>query len=168
MIIPTKRKEELSISYLNALCAVQYIALEIRKHDNDGKDACLSKTIIRRDNGEKFDAKFDVQLKASSTGYTEHTNDYAYAIEMKLFNDLKRPSPLKCYLFLLILPEDETKWVIHTIDELVIKKCMYWLDLNELSFSDNTSKITLRIPKKNVVTSELLEDLLQQSASNLA
>ena len=166
-VIPTKPKEELSISYLNVLCAVRGIALDVRKHDDDGRDASLSKKIIIKNTGNEFYAQFDVQLKASSIGYTEHTNDYAYAIDVALFHKLRQRAVTKCYLFLLILPENESEWVIHSIDELVLKKCMYWLDLCEQPPCDNVSKVTLRIPKENIVTSEKLEDFLQQSANIL-
>ena len=167
-MIPTNRKEELSISYLNALCAVQGIAMERRKHDNDGIDFNLHKEIICKDDISKFRAQFDVQLKASSSGYTEYENHYAYAIDMKIFNDLRRPATVKPYIFLLILPKEEQEWLIHTIDELMIKKCMFWLDLLELPPSDNTSNITLHFPKENVVTLEQLEEFLQKSASEIA
>jgi len=40
-MIDTKRKEELSLAYLQAVCAVRGISLNYNKHDDDGIDLTL-------------------------------------------------------------------------------------------------------------------------------
>lgn len=42
-----KRKEEISKSYLNAICAVCGVSMEAHVHDDDGIDALLKKVIVR-------------------------------------------------------------------------------------------------------------------------
>jgi len=165
-MIDTKRKEVLSLSYMEALCAIRGIAVETHKHDDDGIDAHLSKTITRKD-GYKFIAQINVQLKASSAQYKEYEYHYTYPLKKKAFDDLRLPATAKPYLFLLILPQDEKEWVLHSIDELIIKRCMFWLDLANMPSNENTSSVTVSIPKINVVSPEALEEFLIDVADRI-
>jgi hypothetical protein len=159
------KKEEISLGYLKAICASQGISMNENRRDEDGIDAYLSK-ILLRSNGSKFNAKIDVQLKSSSCGYVEHNNYYAYPLKVKNYNDLREPSSTKPYLFLLVLPENEQDWVIHDIDKLMIKKCMFWLDLADEPETKNTSTITVHFPKTQIVSPEVLESMLQEDMRN--
>jgi len=165
-MIDTKRKEEISKSYLNALCAVKGIGMDIKTHDDDGTDAMLYKVISRKSGG-KIRAQIDIQLKSSSTSYTEHNGYFAYSLKKKNYDDLRMPSTNKSFLFLLILPTNESDWVTHTIKELVIKQCMYWIDLSGFPNSANSSKITVHLQKTNAVTSDVLEDFLYKVAEGV-
>jgi len=154
-----KRKEAISVSYLRAICAKQGVAPTTRDgHDDDGIDVHLTKRLTATD-GRWFDAQLNVQLKASSTGYREYDDYYSYPLKIKNYNDLRSLAAVQSYLFLLILPVDENEWVQHTIDELAIKRCMFWLDLTGYPPSENTSSVTVKIPKVNIVSPNTLEML---------
>jgi len=73
----------------------------------------------------------------------------------------------KPYLFLLVLPEDEKSWVTHNIEELVIKKCMFWLDLKDLPDSDNSTSVTVKVPKEHTVSPETLNELMKNIANEV-
>jgi len=154
------KKENISISYLEAVCASQGINMQLNRNDADGIDALLSKWLTRN-NGSKYHAKIDVQLKASSNGHTEHGNYYSYPLKVKNYNDLLEPATVKPYLFLLVLPEKENDWISHSVSELVIKQCMFWLDLSGSLATSNTSNITVQFPKTHIVSPTALEELLQ-------
>ena len=62
----TQIKEDLSISYILALCAYAGIAYEIVRHDGDSTDGILRKRILL-DGNKKFDAELRVQLKCTSS-----------------------------------------------------------------------------------------------------
>jgi len=166
-MVDSKRKEEVSKSYLNALCATKGIAMEIKTHDDDGLDIVLQKVIISKTNSARFNAMISVQLKSTSSDYTEHDDHYTYPLKKKNYDDLRVPATVKPYLFLLILPDDERDWVTHSIEQLVIKKCMFWLDLKGLPKSDNATKVTVHIPKTNIVTSEKLDEILRNIAEEV-
>ena len=59
-------KEELSISYLSAICARAGITYETRKHDEDSTDAIINK-IIDLDNEQKYNSCLRIQLKCTSS-----------------------------------------------------------------------------------------------------
>jgi len=162
-MIDTRRKEELSKSYLNAVCAVKGIATNVKTHDDDGIDVILQKIMNRKD-GRKYNAQISVQLKSTSSDYSEFDNSFSYPLKRKNYDDLRRPATLKSYLFLLILPKNENEWVLQSIDELMIRKCMYWADLKELPNSDNNTSVTVRFSKNNVVSSESLDNILTKIA----
>lgn len=61
-----KVKEELSICYLNAIAAVNGIALEQIRHDEDSTDVILKKTVKLSD-GTPFNSQIRVQLKSTSS-----------------------------------------------------------------------------------------------------
>ncbi len=62
----TKVKEDISISYISALCAYAGIAYEIVRHDEDSTDGILKKRVLL-DGNRKFDAVLRIQLKCTSS-----------------------------------------------------------------------------------------------------
>ena len=165
-MLDSKRKEEISISYLHALCAMKGISFEPQTHDDDSIDIMLKKVFCRADNS-KYNAQISVQLKSTSSDYKEQAENYSYSLKKKNYDDLRMPATVKPYLFLLILPEDDSDWVTHSIEELVIKKCMFWLDLKDLPDNDNTSSVTVYFPKSNYVSSETLDKILRNVAEEV-
>ena len=162
-MIETKRKEEISKSYLNAVCAIKGIAVDYKCHDDDGLDAFLHKVVQLAD-GTKYIATISAQLKSTSSNYTESKSLYKYPLKAKNYDDLRRRGSITSYLFLLILPESENDWVTHDIDSLVIKRCMFWLKLEGLPTKKNKSTVTVHIPKTNVVSPEKLDEILTATA----
>lgn len=55
----TQVKEDISISYISALCAYSGITYEIIRHDDDSTDGILRKRIVL-DNGQKFNAELRI------------------------------------------------------------------------------------------------------------
>jgi hypothetical protein len=87
-----------------------------------------------------------------------------YPLKKKNFEDLRIPSVLKPYLFVLFLPKNEDDFLIHSINELIIRRCMYWLDLRNLPSSDNEFTVTVPIPKTQFVSPDAVDSLLTEIA----
>lgn len=162
-MIETKRKEEISLSYLNAICAYVGIGVSINKHDDDGIDVYLQKLITLED-GIKININITAQLKSTSRVLTETKDVVKYPLESKNYNDLCRKSTSHQLLFVLLLPNDESKWIEHSVDELIIRKCMYWVDLTNKTPTSNTDNITIEIPKDNYLNSEALIEIFENIA----
>ena len=162
-MIDTKRKEELSLSYLNAICAYAGIAVEPQKHDDDSIDVIIKKRITRKD-GRLYSAQLAVQLKSTSMDLIEDNNSIHYSLKVKNYNDLRMQSTMQQLLFLLVLPNDENNWIQHSIEQLIIRRCMYWLSFSDTEETENTDGITLLMPKLQVVSSDTLLALLQKVA----
>jgi len=149
-MVETRRKEELSISYLNALCAYAKIDMEIMKNDDDSRDVLIKKLVTRKD-GTPIYSSFNMQLKSTSQKLTVKDNLIHYELKIKNYNDLTAATMTPIILALLVLPQEESDWLKHTVDELVIKKCMYWIDLSKHPPVDNTESVTIHIPESNYV-----------------
>lgn len=108
----TQIKEDISISYISALCAYAGIAYEIVRHDEDSTDGILNKRILLGEN-RKFNAELGIQLKCTSSPsqYTDHGDTLTYKLKVKNYNDLCLPSTTPIILGLLKLPENEELWV---------------------------------------------------------
>lgn len=164
----TKFKEDLSIAYLRAICAKDETTFNLLFRDEDGSDVDLNKNIITL-NGCKMNSNIRVQLKStSSKSFYEFTETHIiYKAKKKCYNDLvsNRCTPL--YLFLLILPEEEDEFINFTIEQLIIKKCMYWvkLDMGEPKTTEAFVKINIDI--NNYLSPEILGEIMEKEGNNL-
>lgn len=158
-------KEDISISYIYALCANAGIGYEIIRHDDDSTDGILKKQITL-ENGSKYNAELKIQLKctSSTSQYTDHGDTITYRLKVKNYNDLCAPSTTPIILGLLILPESPDEWVKWSIEELLIKGCMYWASFSGNKESQNADKVSVSICKANVINSSTLSDILYKIA----
>lgn len=158
----TQMKEDLSISYISALCAYAGIAYEIVRHDEDSTDGILRKRILL-DGNKKFNAELRIQLKCTSSPsqYADNGEILIYKLKAKNYNDLCLPSTTPIMLGLLILPENETQWINWTDKELLIKGCMYWAEFSKEIESVNEGTVSVKINKKNVINAENLQKILE-------
>lgn len=162
---PEQAKEDMSISYISAVCAYAGVDYDILRHDDDSVDGILKKVIML--NGtQKFGAQVTVQLKCTSSlsQYTDHGDSYTYTLKVKNYNDLVRPGTTQSILGLLILPEDKTLWLNWTEEDLRINGCMYWADFSGCTESTNVASVNVRIEKKNVLNSSTILEILENSA----
>ncbi|MCI8293486.1 MAG: DUF4365 domain-containing protein [Hespellia sp.] len=161
----TQIKEDISISYISALCAYAGIAYEVVRHDEDSTDGILRKRFLL-DGKRKFNAELRIQLKCTSSPsqYTDNGDTLTYKLKAKNYNDLCLPATTPIILGLLILPEDENLWINWTREELLIKGCMYWAEFSEETESENKGTVNIKINKKNVINTESLQNLLERIA----
>jgi len=64
----------------------------------------------------------------------------------------------------MLLPADHDQWLEVSQDQLIARRCAYWLGLHEAPTSTNETNQTVYIPKINVLT----PDSLRQIAEKLA
>lgn len=158
----TKIKEDISISYISALCAYAGIAYEIVRHDEDSTDGILKKRVLL-DGNRRFDAVLRIQLKCTSSPsqYTDNEDSLTYKLKAKNYNDLCLPSTTPIMLGLLILPENEELWLNCTEEELLIRGCMYWAEFSGKAESSNEGTVSVKIDKKNIINVESLQEILE-------
>lgn len=160
----SRQKEDISISYISALCADAGISYDIQRHDDDSTDGIMKKRIFL-DDERFFDSSLRIQLKSTSsvTQYKDNGDMITYALKVKNYNDLCTPATTPVILGLFVMPEEES-WVEWSREELLIKGCMYWADFSEMPKSDNKQTVTVAIPKEHVINEEFLLDILERIA----
>lgn len=161
----TGAKEDISISYISALCAYSEISYDISRHDADSTDGVMRKTLTL-DNGQRFTAELRIQLKCTSspTQYKDNGDTITYRLKVKNYDDLRRRATSPIILGLLVLPESSDEWLSWTTDELLIKGCMYWANLSGAEASTSKSTVNITIEKKNVINENSLLEILEQIA----
>ena len=159
-------KEELSIAYISSICAIVGIDYERTIHDNDSTDA-LIKCLITLENGTDCLAMMRIQLKSTSSTsqYTETADCIRYKLKAKNYNDLCGRATTPFVLMLLILPEEESEWLKWTSEELILRGRMYWQRFAECAATKNTDRITVEIPKSNVVNTETIMGMMKKIAT---
>lgn len=161
------RKEDISISYIQAVAAVADISLDIQRHDEDSVDVEIRKDIQRSD-GEIIRSSIHIQLKSTSSlsQYTDNGNTILYKLKSKNHKDLCRSSTTPIILCLLILPEDDIDWVNVEIDKMIIKECMYWKSFNKCTPTKNANSVTVEIDKNQRIDTNSLNQLLLKVAED--
>ena len=160
-----KKKEEIHISYISAVCACAEVYYETQRHDQDSTDGILKKRITFPE-GAVYDAQLRIQLKCTSSPsqYTDHGDSITYKLKVKNYNDLCTPSTTPIILGLLVLPEDESSWVNWSQSELLIKGCMYWADFSSCHKSDNSASVSVQLNKENIINPHTVLDILTKIA----
>lgn len=161
----TQRKEDISISYISALCAYGGIAYDTIRHDDDSTDGTLRKR-ISLDNNRRFDAELRIQLKctSSTSQYADKDDSLTYKLKAKNYNDLCLESTTPIILGLLVLPEEEATWLSWTSEELLIRGTMYWAEFSSQDITNNSGTVNVKIDKKNVINVDTLNEILEKIA----
>ena len=108
-------------------------------------------------------AKLEFQLKASSNVSVK--NDHvSYSLKVDAFNKLvhRACEGVPALLIVLALPKESDQWMSIGDNEMVLRKCCYWWSFADQKPSTNTSSITVKIPKNQVLTPQNVNDLLEK------
>ena len=156
-------KEKFSIAYLHAINAKVNFALN--KSDNDFDGLCIDYEIINKPVGlgrsvasEMNEIK--IQLKGVSKSSTTMLRETGTEIEYNITNAI---IPIGVfYLIVVILPEEEAldTWLEHTPEQLVLRKCAYFLRI-----VNTLNPGFVKIPKSNLLTPTSLPTLFLSSTN---
>ncbi len=109
-----------------------------------------------------------LQLKATIwLGEPRQDGNYRYAVPIRDYQRLIRPSQTPKYLVVLSLPENEEEWLSISADELVLRRCAYWLSLQDMEESQNSESVTVSIPDSNRFDAYALRELIERSRQDL-
>ena len=164
MLSENKIKEEISLAYVAAIAAVKGFATEITRVDNDSVDAeiCCN-GYLAPDESSLYSPSIKLQLKASSN---IHICEEAihFPLPIKNYNDLRAKSATPRLLVVLCLPENKTEWLTHSTEELIMRKCAYYLNLHGYPETGNETSVTVKIPLINVFSPDSLYDLMLKTS----
>jgi hypothetical protein len=162
--------EEISKSYLELLANRQgYFNFNGRDY---GTDLLIRKAhfhAVRKrylTTGRAIDFQVKSVLEKNITYAPSTINFY---LEVKNFDDLvdrkrEKGALIPLILIVFILPDSEDEWVTVTPEKLIVKKCAYWfkLDVENPEYSENKTKVVVRIPKVNIVDLKLFDRLFDE------
>ena len=164
MLTENRIKEEINLAYVLAVAAIKGFSTEITRVDADSVDATICYNgVLSQEESILYSPEIKLQLKATSNANI--INDHIHLpLPIKNYNDLRARVATPRLLVVLCLPEQKGDWLTHSADELVLKKCAYYLNLHGLSASENESGVTVRVPLVNIFSPDILYDLMLRTS----
>lgn len=159
-------KESLSRAYLTAVVGRSRNNLSLNSEEYDyGVDGTVRKITCRTGAPNRYHQSgfgFDFQSK-STTKWQKDKNEIVYDLEASAYNDLvarsKEQRGIPLFLVLLCLEDDDTKWLTIDENQLILRRCAYWFQING-DFTSNTTSKRIRIPDKNLLDPQSINTLL--------
>jgi len=65
-------------------------------------------------------------------------------------------------LIVLVLPENLADWLQQSEEELCLRYCAYWVSLRGMSETQNTTTVTISLPRSNQFTATALQSIMQR------
>ncbi len=150
-------KSNLSLAYVRAIAATLNFAFKESYRDVDGIgiDCTIYNQGIGSNISYSMSSEINVQVKAFSKSSITMYRDRDTVLEYRLNKDLK-PRGAVFYLFVVELPAEDMfdDWVHITPEELIMKKCAYYIRIQNVVTSG-----FIQIPKSNQLTFETFPSL---------
>jgi hypothetical protein len=161
MMTRNHRQEALCRAYVRTIAA-QAGVLCSQPDPDYGID--LSLRAVEIDARRRRDVSVQVDLQLRSTTRANITESaVAYDLDVPTYNNLRVAGACPRILVVLVLPDDEKEWVWQSPAELAIRRCAYWLSLEEFPPTTATRSLRTEIPLANVFSAEAVHTLLQQA-----
>jgi hypothetical protein len=159
VLIRTHRQESLSRAYIQAIASRCGLNCSFRDFDY-GIDVTVH--LIQRRENRYVESGFNLDIQAKSTfNATLNGTHVVYDMEAKTFNDLREPDVgTPRILVLLVQPEIENDWTGMTENELMLRRCAYWLSLKGREPTTNKETIRVSIPRTNLFSVEALQGIM--------
>lgn len=160
MITTAHRMESLSRAYLQAVAAKAGLNYCLFGFDY-GTDICLREV---EDVGGRYiesGLQVDVQLK-STTRAIVTDREIKYDLDVRTYDQLRRTDNILRLFVLLVLPEDEAEWVEQSEEELMLRRCAYWLVLRGGPDVQSVSTVRVSIPRENLLTANALLEIISR------
>jgi hypothetical protein len=164
MLTENRIKEELNLAYVLSIAASKKFSTELTRIDSDSIDATIRYNGYLSTDSILHSPEIKLQLKATSNANIDN-DEIIFPLPIKNYNDLRLRSTCPRLLVIFCLPENSDEWLNHTNDELIIKKCCHYLNLNGYPESTNTTSVTVRVPLANVLSPETIHDLMLRAST---
>lgn len=155
-------QEEFSRAYVHAVATVAgFKVYPPATPDDDSVDLGIG---ARGAFGAVRSPRVDLQLKCWR-GATEG-EAFSYPLPIKNYDDLREVDyQVPRILVVVVVPSEVHEWLEQTPDQLVLRRCGYWLSLAGEPATDNTSTVSISIPTSNVLSVDGLQQLLGRIGS---
>lgn len=153
-----QQKEQFSNAYLQAITSVAGYSLYKPAVDDDSVDWGIAATGIM---GRIRAPRLELQLKSTSRD-VKNDNAIRYPLKLKNYNDLRMADfAVPRILIVVLIPDNLEEWVQQSEEELCMRYCGYWLSLRGLPSVQNTSTVTVTLPRNNQFTVAALQSIMQ-------
>ncbi|MEJ1242184.1 DUF4365 domain-containing protein [Chryseolinea sp. T2] len=159
-------QSELSYAYLHAVASHARAGCQMapRTLDANGIDATVTSWGPFSSGGILKEVDVKIQLKATSVEPAQTLTHFSFFVSgKKQYDDLRQNSiAVHRLLVVLFLPPSHPDWLNISENELLLKKCAYWVSLRGAPASTNESGQTVYVPKVQVFNSVNVMDLFSK------
>lgn len=149
----------MSRAYVHAVAAIAGMGCSFFDFDY-GIDMTVHEVTLRGNRRVFSGFKVDIQLKSTMNARVEQGN-VVYSLEKKTYDDLITTNVgTPRILVVLLMPEDEMKWLAQSDEELVFRGCAYWVSLLGQPPLPNVASATIRIPVENRFSGAALRKMM--------
>lgn len=155
-------ESELSYAYLHAVASKAGFACQVTNRLSDKSSIDAEVRVLERMTNDSIltDFMIDIQLKATYKKLNINNKNYSFSLPINQYDNLRAEgSSNQKLLVVLSLPTDESEWLSCNEEELVLKRCAYWVSLRGARTIDNSTSITIYIPKANLFSHESLREI---------
>jgi len=114
------------------------------------------------EDGHYYDTgpQLDVQLK-STTRAQVRSAEVIHDLDVRAYNVLRQElvPGWPRVLVLLVLPEDEALWLTQSVEELILRRCAYWVSLRGAEAVPAHTTTRIALPCQNVFSVEGLTEI---------
>jgi hypothetical protein len=160
---PEQRQEEISKAYVHAIAAARSFSIAKWSQDHGGID-----TSIRADHpvgtGHLAKAAVDLQLKATTQQTVLRKRHVAWRLDLAHYDSLRRAASTPHLLVVLVLPPQLDQQIEHTVNELLLRKCAWWVNMTgkPAGKPNKSAQVTVQLPLTNVFSPAQLWDIMEK------
>jgi hypothetical protein len=169
-LIANDIESELSYAFLHAIAssAGANCKYSNRHDDNRGIDACITAWGPFEGGGYLEEVDIKIQLKATCQELVKRDGYISYFLQgLNRYNDLRKETlSVHRILVVMFLPMENADWLSISENELIMKKCAYWVSLRGAPESTNTTGTTIYLPESQIFTPENLSDICARLSRN--
>jgi hypothetical protein len=154
------RQEGLCRAYAYAVAAAAGVATSVPVPDY-GVDLSLRSIVQRGQRRRDARLQFDLQLR-STTRASLTDSHVIYDLDVATYDLLREESSVRCFLVVLVLPEDEALWLVQSPAELMIRHCAYWHSLRGAAATSATSSVRVFIPLAQMFTPQAVQSIFDR------
>jgi len=161
-------ESELSYAYLHAVASHAGMNCKVgnRHDDNAGIDASLTAWGPFSPTCYTTEVDLKIQLKSTISPPTIKNGKISYFLKGKDQYDNLRAQTLSVprFLVVLFLPREANEWLTHTTEQLILKKCAYWVSLRGAPETTNDTGVTIHIPLEQTFSTDNIKHLVARLA----
>lgn len=160
---PQRQKEEFQYAYLYALAAQAGLNPGKFNVDDDSVDVTIqTKGYI---GAPVRSPAIQVQLKCTSQTDLIKQGVIKYPLSRKNYDDLRGDNvAMPRYLAVLVVPHATDLWVVHRKKHMALNNCCYWVSLRDAPETNNSTSITVDVPIKQRLTSNVLRKMMDAAS----
>jgi hypothetical protein len=158
-----QQQEQFSRAYVHAVATVAGFGTYRPEIDDDSIDL----GIAARGGATTFKSpRVEAQLKCTSTS-VRHDEAVHFPLRLKNYDDLRKNCHVPRILIVVLVPEHVPDWLAQTEEEMILKRCGYWRSLAREPAVDNTTAVTVHLPRANLFTPAALRAMMLRVGEGL-